>query len=137
MAEVAARGEDGGDIEAVSAAEVRDSAEVVVQNVILLMRHERDDLIVRRIRPQQDRRPLGEAEPFVLPPSHGRGAEVLCVVDDLVGEAADAVRVCGGCERRSDNDDVKKPLHVWLVAAGAALLILWALWPSPYSKVVN
>ena len=41
-----------------------------------------------------------------------------------------------GNGRHGDNDDVKKPLH-WAIAGAAFLLILWILWPSPYSKVKN
>src|SRR5205807_8523479 len=45
-------------------------------------------------------------------------------------------RVCMRSARHGDNEDVKKPFH-WVLVAAAFVLIVWALWPSPYSKVVN
>jgi len=132
--EISADDQQAGDIESISAAEVCDGPEVIVEHVILLARDKADDLIVGDVRAENDRRPLGESKPFVLTPSKGSGAEVLRVFDDLMGGRLESVSV--GTKGNSDNKDVKKPFHVALAAA-AFVLIVWALWPSPYSKVTN
>ena len=86
MPEISADDQQAGDIESISAAEVCDGAEVVVQDVILLARDKADDLIVGDVRAENDRRPLSETEPLMLTPSKRSGAEVFRVFDDLMGE---------------------------------------------------
>jgi len=138
--QIAADGEQPGDIESISAAEMCDVAEVGVEDVILLARHEADDPIVGRIRPRHDRHTLGEAQPLVLTPSQRRGGDVFRVLEYLMREGLDRVleRVGVRGARHGDNEDVQKFSHrLWAAVAAAFVLIVWALWPSPYSRVTN
>src|SRR5579859_4550038 len=83
MSEPSACREHRGEIEAVSAAEVRDVAQVSVQSGILLPRYEANDLIVDDVSAENDRGAFAEAAPLVLAPAKWCGGQVLRVFRDL------------------------------------------------------
>src|SRR5579872_3187102 len=83
MSEPSACREHRGDIEAVSAAEVRDVAQVSVKRGILLPRYEANDLIVDDVSAENDRGAFAEAAPFVLAPAKWCGGQIFRVFDDL------------------------------------------------------